>query len=243
MTRLGSLGRSLALATAALIGTAASATAAPMLFTLEGETYNNLSASVLFSYTGLTSTSGRVDVAVTNTSTASLLLWPNDPRLTSFAFNLPSAPAVTGVTGFTSSLSGWHSSYSRDNIDTPGQFGFYDAAALTGPNFNGGSPNSGIARGVTGNFSFTLSGSGMLGLTESSFLSLLSYDPPRGPNEDEQYFIGRFQRAGILGTGSDVATPTGAPGPQPPPRGVPEPTTLLLTGLGLLGMTAIRRKA
>ena len=241
MTRLGFLGRSLVLATAAtaLIGTAAPVSAAPMLFTLEGETYSNLSASVLFSYTGLTSTSGRIDIAVTNTSTAPAIYWPNDPRLTSFAFNLPSAPTVTGVTGFTSSLSGWQSSYSPDGIDTPGQFGFYDAAALTGSNFNGGSPNSGIARGVTGNFSFTLSGSGMLGLTESSFLSLLAYDAPGGPNEDEQYFIARFQRAGILGTGSDVATPT-AP---PTTRGVPEPTTLLLTGIGLLGMTAIRRKS
>ena len=242
MTRLGSLGRSLTLATAALIGTATAASAAPMLFTLEGETYDNLSASVLFSYTGLTNTSGRINIAVTNTSSAPALYWPNDPRLTSFAFNLPGSPTVTGITSFTSSLSGWHSSYDRNDIDTPGQFGFYDAAALTGSNFNGGSPNSGIARGVTGNFSFTLSGSGMLGLTENSFLSLLAYDPPGGANEHEQYFIGRFQRAGILGTGSDVATPTGSPSTPPPTRGVPEPTTLLLTGLGMLGMTAIRRR-
>jgi hypothetical protein len=234
MTRLGHLGRGLVLATAALIGSAATASAAPMLFNLEGETFNDLSASVLFSYTGLTSTSGRIDVAVTNTSTS------GDPRLTSFAFNLPNAPTVTGISAFSSSLSGWHSSYDRNDIDTPGQFGFYDAAALSGPNFNGGSPNSGIARNVTGNFSFTLNGSGMLGLTESSFLSLLAYDPPGGANEHEQYFIGRFQRVGFLGLFSDVATPTGEPR-TPPTRGVPEPTTLLLTGIGLLGMTAIRR--
>ena len=100
-----------------------------MLFTLEGETFNDLSASVLFSYSGLTDTTGRVDVSVTNTSSTWLL--PDDPRLTGFAFNLPAAPAVTGISGFSSSLSGWTSSYDRNDIDTPGQFGFYDAAGLT----------------------------------------------------------------------------------------------------------------
>jgi hypothetical protein len=241
MTKFGHLGRGLVVATA-LLGSAASASAAPMLFTLEGQTFNDLSASVLFSYAGLTDTSGRVDIAVTNTSSTSLL--PDDPRLTSFAFNLPGAPTVTGISGFTSSLSGWQSSYDRDDIDTPGQFGFYDAAGLTGPNFNGGSPNAGIARGVTGNFSFTLTGSGMLGLNESSFLNLLAYDPLGGPNESEQYFIGRFQRVGLFGAFSDVATPTGAPRTPPPSQDVPEPTTLMLSGLGLLGLTtAARRKA
>jgi hypothetical protein len=243
MMRLGHLGRGLVLAGAALIGSVANATAAPMLFTLEGEAFEDLSASVLFSYVGLSNTSGRINVAVTNTSnTMGPLAWPDDPRLTSFAFNLPGSPTVTGITSFTSSLSGWNASFDRNDINTPGQFGFYDAAGLSGSNFNGGSPNSGIARGATGNFSFTLSGSGMLGLTESSFLSLLSNDPQGGPNEAEQYFIGRFQRVGLLGLGSDVATPTGQP-TTPPTRGVPEPTTLLLSGLGLLGLTALRRKA
>src|SRR4051794_31968277 len=51
MMRLGHLGRGLVVATA-LLGSAASASAAPMLFTLEGETFNDLSASVLFSYSG-----------------------------------------------------------------------------------------------------------------------------------------------------------------------------------------------
>jgi hypothetical protein len=205
-----------------------------MLFTLEGDTYGDLSASVLFTYTGLTSTTGRVDLSVTNTSD----YW--DPRLTSYAFDLPGA--VSGVTGFTSSLTGWGSSFSSNNIDTPGQFGRFDVAALTGPNFNGGSPNSGIARNATANFSFGVRGTSMLGLTENSFLSMLSYDAPGSPNEAEQYFIARFQRVGLLGLGSDVATPTGAP-TTPPTSSVPEPTTLLLSGLGLLGLTALRRKA
>jgi hypothetical protein len=233
MKKLGFLGRSLVL-TAALIGPATAANAAPMLFTLEGETYHDLRASVLFSYVGLTTSTGRIDLAVTNTSSS------GDPRLTGVAFNLP--VAVSGISSFSSSLSGWHSSYDRNDIDSPGQFGFYDAAALSGSNLNGGSPNSGLARNATANFSFNLSGSGMLGLSENSFLSLLAYDPPGGANEQEQYFVGRFQRVGFLGLFSDVATPTGAPS-TPPAQGVPEPTTLLLSGLGLVGLTAMRRKA
>src|SRR4030095_10224777 len=101
----------------ALIGSATSASADPMLFTLEGETFNDLSASVLFSYTGLTDGSGRIDIAVTTTSSAF------DPRLTGFAFNLPGAPTVTGISGFTSSLSGWESAYGPKDIKTPGHCG------------------------------------------------------------------------------------------------------------------------
>jgi len=38
-----------------------------------------------------------------------------------------------------------------------------------------------------------------------------------------------------------VATPTGQP--TTPTRDVPEPTTLMLSGLGLAGLAAARRKA
>jgi hypothetical protein len=229
----GHLGRSVVLAAVTLLGPATAASAAPLLITLEGAYDHSLSASVLFSYTGLSNSSGRVDLTVTNTSS----YW--DPRLTALAFNLPGA--VTGVTGFSSTRSGWQGNYDRNDIDTPGQFGLYDVAALTGPNFNGGSANAGIARGTTANFSFTLSGTGLLGLSEGSFLSLLSYDRPGGANEAEQYFIARFQRTGLLGLGSDVATPEGPPS-EVPPTGVPEPTTLLLSGIGLLGLAAVRRR-
>jgi hypothetical protein len=233
MMRLGNLGRGLTLAVAALIGTATTANAAPMLFNLEGEHYGELGAQVLFTYTGTSILTGRVDVQVTNTSTA------YDPRLTGFAFNLPGT--VLAVTNFTSSLTGWAAEYDRNDIDTPGQFGFYDVAGLTGSGLNGGSPNFGIARTVTANFSFNLLGIGMMGLTESSFLNLLSNDPGR-PNEDTQYFIARFQRVGPGGGLSDVATPDGPP-TTPPTRSVPEPTTLMLSGLGMLGLATVRRRA
>ena len=226
--RFRHLGRGLVLTAAALIGTATAASAAPMLITLGGQEYSDLSADVVFSYTGLTNSTGRIDVAVTNTSTQ----W--DPRLTAFAFNLPGA--VTGLTGFSSSLNGWDGDYDRNDIDTPGRLGLFDTAAQTGNNSNGGSPNYGIARNVTANFAFNLSGSNMLSLDELSFLNLFSFDAPGSPSENEQYFAARFQQVGRTGNGSDVAIPDGKP------SSVPEPATLLLSGMGLLGAAVLRRR-
>ena len=193
-------------------------------FDLVGVTDPNLTARVDFGYT---SGSGIISIDIQNTS---FLAAGPDPRFTAFAFNVPAN--VTGFSTF-SGPPGWTGLYDLGDINTPGQFGFFDMAGLTGPNFEGGSPNDGIPRASTFNFEFTLTGSNLNLLNEDSFLGLLSFDPAGPPDESEQYFIGRFQRTGSNEEGSDVAIP-GTP--------IPEPATMLLLGSGLIGLAGYGRK-
>jgi hypothetical protein len=229
MTRIGYLGRGLVLATAALVGSATTASAAPLLINLEGSPDTTIGADVLFTYTATSSGTGRIDLAVQNTSTA------YSPILTGLAFNLPGIFLPT-VTGFTSSISGWGYDLDRNDVRSPDGFGRFDLGVLSGGSFQGGDPQEGIARGGSALFSIHLAGFGMDSLTENSFLGLYSSN-----TSNPQYFGARFQGTGANRQGSDVATPTGPP--TPPTQSVPEPTTLLLSGLGLLGLTAMRRKA
>jgi len=196
----------------------------PIQITLQGVNDPSLTANVLLVYDpGL----GQLSLAITNTSAN------YDPRLTGFAFNVPSN--ITGVSSFSSTPAGWSYSYDPNDIGSPGQFGFYDTAALTGANLNGGSPNLGIPIGSTFNFAFGFTGSNLGSLNENSFVSLLAFDPAGGADESEQSFIARFQRVGVNGQGSDVAIPTST-------RSVPEPSTLFLSGLGYLGLAATLRR-
>jgi hypothetical protein len=208
----------------AFLGSAGGLSAAPMIFQLQGVGDANNTATVIFSYNPGTAT---ISIDITNTSANF------DPRLTGFAFNAPSN--VTGIASF-SGPSGWSGSFSADSIDTPGQYGKFDIAGTTGPNVSGGNPNAGIPKGSTYHFEIVLSGSGLGALDESSFLSLLSYDAAGPPNEDEQYFIARFQQTGSNGQGSDVAIPIGPPAP------IPEPATALLAGMAALGLGYLRRR-
>jgi hypothetical protein len=212
-----------------LMGSTGAADAAPLVFGFHGHAIDDLSASVLFSYAAVDDRTGRLDIRVTNTSAAF------DPRLTAFAFNLPDA--VAAVTAFGSASAGWTLALRRNGIDSGRRFGSYDIGALTGPDLGAGARDHGIARGATARFSFDLTGSGMRELTEMSFLELLSYDAPGGKDELERFFAGRFDGAGKRGAHGDIAAPN-----APPSAAVPEPVTLLLTGMGLFVLAACGRR-
>jgi hypothetical protein len=183
-------------------------------FDLHGYNFaDQVSATVDFDYDP---DSGIIHLTITNSS-------DYDARLTGFAFNLPDS--VYGISAFTGPY-GWSYLFKPGNINTPGQFGQFDLAGITGPNFNGGFPNDSIPPNDTFAFAFTLEGMGLDALLENSFLQLFSY---ANKNGTPQPFIARFQRVGPFGEDSDVAV-------------VPIPAPILLLGGGLLGLFGLRRR-
>ncbi len=177
------------------------------------ESLGNFTGSI--SYVDTNATSGKLTISLTNTSATS-------GYLTGFVFNVHEPVNVSlsnvtlSATDTNFSLLG-SSPYQGGVSASP--FGSFDLGAALGGDFQGGgSPNGGLAQNASGTFTFTLTGSSLNTLTTS----------------DNQFFVARFR--GFSGGGSD-AVPASLVG-----GAVPEPSSLLLLGVGGLGVTAVLRR-
>ena len=182
-------------------------------------TLGDFSGSFTYSFTNDTSAS--IVVNLTNTSPVA-----NGGYLTAFAFNNPNN-SITGATlSSTSPNFGLIGTPDFDNTISGSPFGDFDAGASTGGSWlGGGNPTTGIAVGSSETFTFSLSGSGLSGLTTQDFINELT----SSPSGQSYWFAARFR--GFIDGGSDKVP---ADGENPPV--IPEPTTILLLGSGLLGL-------
>jgi len=161
---------------------------------------------------------GTTSIAGTLTNTA-----PFDARITAFGFDVGPGN-VNGFTGSPNPITsptGVLFNFTDGDVGNVAQFNGFtlDFAYITGPNFDGGSPNVGLDNGQTLNFMVT---GPFAGMTEQTIANSL--------------FV-RFQRVGANGEGSDVAT---VPGTQPVPT--PEPASMTLLGSGLLYLARRRMR-
>jgi hypothetical protein len=175
-----------------------------------------------------TATSDSAFNSITNTFTFTLTnTSPFDARITGVGFDLVSGDFVSngssGLNGFAGDDE-WAFIFGDGSLGNVPQLtgSVLDFGWLTGNNFNGGSPNNGIAPGAS--LSFIVTGAPLAGRTDEDIA---------------QGIYVRFQRVGPDGTLSDV----GRPGREVNVTPVPEPASMTLLGSGLVAAgAAIRRR-
>ena len=155
---------------------------------------------------------GDLVVTIENTSNATN---SPDASITGFAFTVTNNEGE--VVLFSVSGTGDDSAWSLTTCSKPGVDG--EECVITGPNEFGGNVGDGIVVGGTGTFTFT-----------GTFAD---------PTTMADFFV-RMQATGIDGDGSDKLFECTDPNGCEP--GFPEPGTLALLGIGLLGLGASRRR-
>jgi len=183
-------------------------------------------AQITYSYSGLDPTRAVLRIDLTNTTPAY-----RGGYLTAFAWNNPSQH-ISGVESFHATDSDFAllggSSFNNGVKAAP--FGLFDFGVSTGQSWEGGgNPSRGLAPGATATFTFNLLGQNMFELNEQSFLSELSAPPHAG--QGTQFAVARFRGFDNCNPDSDKV-----PGELPPLMHFPEPSSVLLVGIGIVGM-------
>ena len=213
--RQHSIRHNMTICAAALLLVAGSALpASAALITVVGNTNGSLA----------TATVDLVFNSQTNTLTFSLLnTSPFDAVVTGVGYDLPpdGNASATGLDLFTGNVvtqpAGVTFTFNNGALGSVPQFptAVLDFGFLTSSNFSGGNPQTGLPTGLQA--SFVVSGLSFVGFTQQQIADAI--------------FV-RFQQVGPTGALSDVAHTSA----------IPEPTTLLLFGTGLVAAAARMRR-